>query len=105
MHPYILGASHFAAVRIYSSRPNPPRGGGRIASTVGMIGAGGMMLLGKGKYILGALKLTKFASLGSMLLTVGAYTAFCEYIITITYLKIFPFILQCITHFLLFSYM
>lgn len=34
------------------------------------------MLWGKGKYILGALKLTKFASLGSMLLTVGAYTAF-----------------------------
>jgi hypothetical protein len=43
-----------------------------------MIGAGGMLLLGKGKYLLGALKLTKFASLGSMLLTVGAYTAFCE---------------------------
>jgi len=41
-----------------------------------MIGAGGMLLLGKGKYILGALKLTKFASLGSMLLTVGAYSAF-----------------------------
>lgn len=32
--------------------------------------------MGKGKYILGALKLTKFASLGSMLVTVGAYTAF-----------------------------
>ena len=35
-----------------------------------------IMLWGKDKYILGALKLTKFASLGSMLLTVGAYTAF-----------------------------
>jgi len=35
-----------------------------------------MLILGKGKYLLGALKLTKFASLGSMLLTVGAYTAF-----------------------------
>ena len=34
------------------------------------------MLMGKGKYILGALKLTKFASLGSMLVTVGAYAAF-----------------------------
>ena len=79
MHPYLLGSSttHFAAVRIFSSsqqRP-PPRG---IASSIGMIGAGGMLLLGKGKYIIGALKLTKFASLGSMLLTVGAYTAFCE---------------------------
>jgi len=75
--PNILGASHFAAKRIYSSSqrpPNPPRG--RLASSLGMIGAGGMLLLGKGKYILGALKLTKFASLGSMLLTVGAYTAF-----------------------------
>jgi len=41
-----------------------------------MITAGGALLLGKGKYIFGALKLTKFASLGSMLLTVGAYTAF-----------------------------
>ncbi|KAL7531240.1 hypothetical protein ACHAWF_003683 [Thalassiosira exigua] len=35
-----------------------------------------MLILGKGKYLLGALKLTKFASLGSMLVTVGAYTAF-----------------------------
>lgn len=34
------------------------------------------MLWGKGKYILGALKLTKFASLGSMLVTVGAYSMF-----------------------------
>ena len=77
MHPYLLGTTHFAAVRIFSSsqqRP-PPR---RIASSLGFIGAGGMLLLGKGKYIIGALKLTKFASLGSMLLTVGAYTAFCE---------------------------
>jgi len=75
IHPYLLGASHFAAIRIFSSqRPNPPRS--RLASSLGMIGAGGMLLLGKGKYVLGALKLTKFASLGSMLITVGAYTAF-----------------------------
>ena len=79
VHPQFFGASHFAAVRIYSSSrpPNPPRN--RIVSTLGAIGAGGMLLVGKGKYILGALKLTKFASLGSMLLTVGAYTAFCKY--------------------------
>lgn len=32
--------------------------------------------MGKGKYLLGALKLTKFASLGSMVLTVGTYTMF-----------------------------
>lgn len=41
-----------------------------------MLGGAGLLLWGKGKYILGALKLTKFASLGSMLVTVGAYTAF-----------------------------
>jgi len=72
-----LGSTHFAAIRIYSSSqrpPNAPRN--RITSAVGMLGAGGLMLMGKGKYILGALKLTKFASLGSMLVTVGAYTAF-----------------------------
>ena len=34
----------------------------------------GAVILGKGKYILGALKLTKLAPLGSMLLSVGAYT-------------------------------
>ena len=32
------------------------------------------MLMGKGKYLLGALKLTKFASLGSMVVSVGAYS-------------------------------
>jgi Zn-dependent protease len=34
------------------------------------------MLFGKTKYILAALKLTKFASLGSMVLTVGTYSMF-----------------------------
>lgn len=34
------------------------------------------MLAGKSKYLLGALKLTKLASLGSMVLTVGTYSAF-----------------------------
>lgn len=34
------------------------------------------MLGGKGKYLLGVLKLTKFASLGSMVLTVGTYSVF-----------------------------
>ena len=34
----------------------------------------GAVALSKGKYILGALKLTKFATLGSMLLSVGAYS-------------------------------
>lgn len=75
-HRHHLGSSHFAAIRIYSSQrpPNAPRN--RITSGLGMLGAGGLVLMGKGKYILGALKLTKFASLGSMLVTIGAYTAF-----------------------------
>ena len=76
---------HSDVIRIYYSSQgggpnndnnNTPRN--RLVSSLGMIGAGGMLLLGKGKYLVGALKLTKFASLGSMLLTVGAYTAFCE---------------------------
>ena len=33
-------------------------------------------MAGKGKYLIGALKLTKFASLGSMLITVGTYSMF-----------------------------
>ena len=77
----MLGSSHFASLRVYYSSnqnnnqrpPIPPRN--RLSAGIGMLGAGGL-LIGKGKYILGALKLTKFASLGSMLLTVGAYTAF-----------------------------
>lgn len=40
------------------------------------MGTGLILLAGKGKYLLGALKLTKFASLGSMLLTVGTYSMF-----------------------------
>lgn len=72
-------ATSTTTMRIYSSSsspqpPNTPRN--RLISILGTVGAGGVLLLGKGKYILGALKLTKFASLGSMLLTVGAYTAF-----------------------------
>jgi len=37
-------------------------------------GGSALVLASKGKYILGALKLTKFASLGSMFLSVGAYS-------------------------------
>lgn len=82
-HNHFVAAAAAAAtstttMRIYSSSssqpPNTPRN--RLISILGTVGAGGMLLLGKGKYVLGALKLTKFASLGSMLLTVGAYTAF-----------------------------
>ena len=44
---------------------------------MGMMGTAlgaGAVLLGKGKYILGALKLTKMAPLASMMVSVGAYT-------------------------------
>ncbi|KAL7505291.1 hypothetical protein ACHAXN_002775 [Cyclotella atomus] len=74
--PYILGASHHAVIRIYSSRVPPPNNRNRLRNGLATLGAGGLMLYSNGKYILGALKLTKFASLGSMMLTVGAYTAF-----------------------------
>jgi hypothetical protein len=81
MYPPVHGPINLVAMRVYSSQqpppPNTPRN--RLVSGLGMVGAGGMLLLGKGKYLVGALKLTKFASLGSMLLTVGAYTAFCEF--------------------------
>ena len=53
--------------------PRRPPGGNRLAQGVGILGAAGV-LLGKSKYLIGALKLTKFASLGSMLLTIGTYS-------------------------------
>mmetsp|Transcript_33086 Transcript_33086/g.97615 ORF Transcript_33086/g.97615 Transcript_33086/m.97615 type:complete len:393 (-) Transcript_33086:145-1323(-) len=57
-----------------SRPPQPPRN--RITAGLASIGTAGMLLAGKGKYLLGALKLTKFASLGSMLVTVGTYSMF-----------------------------
>jgi len=41
-----------------------------------VLGTSALVLMGKGKYILGALKLTKFASLGSMVFTIGTYSMF-----------------------------
>jgi len=69
VHMHIGSLSYFS-----SSRP-PGGKGNRWMQGAGLIGAAGMMF-GKTKYILGALKLTKFASLGSMVLTVGTYTMF-----------------------------
>jgi Zn-dependent protease len=60
-----------------SSRPQrPPTGGNKLTRNLGIAGTAALVLIGKGKYILGALKLTKFASLGSMLLSVGTYSMF-----------------------------
>jgi Zn-dependent protease len=63
----------------YSSSPfgGGQRGGGNrwAAGGIGLIGAASV-LLGKSKYLLGALKLTKLASLGSMVFTIGTYSMF-----------------------------
>ena len=56
------------------SGPRPPRN--RFTAGLGALGGGLILLAGKGKYLIGALKLTKFASLGSMLITVGTYSMF-----------------------------
>ena len=71
LHSQMGAISHFSGGVGGGKRP----GGSRIAQGVGLLGAGSM-LLGKTKYLLGALKLTKLASLGSMLVTVGTYSMF-----------------------------
>jgi Zn-dependent protease len=73
-------SSQLGAVTHFSSffgggGKKPPGGGNRLAQSAGLIG-GAAMLFGKTKYILAALKLTKLASLGSMVLTVGTYSMF-----------------------------
>jgi Zn-dependent protease len=69
-----LGAvTHFSS--FFGGGGKRPGGGSRLAQGAGLIGAA-TMLFGKTKYILAALKLTKFASLGSMVLTVGTYSMF-----------------------------
>ncbi|CAB9501038.1 metalloendopeptidase activity [Seminavis robusta] len=69
----LLPFPHHRAVALFSSSGGAPKGGGRAGLFASVLGAGAL-IVGKGKYILGALKLTKFASLGSMFVTVGAYT-------------------------------
>lgn len=74
-HPLSI---HVGSVSYFSSRfPGGGRGNGNqwFRGGVGLVGAGAL-LLGKGKYLLGALKLTKLASLGSMFLTIGTYSMF-----------------------------
>jgi len=72
----VLSNVHIGSLSYFSSGGSPSgRGGNRWMKGAGLLGAAGM-LFGKTKYILGALKLTKFASLGSMILTVGTYSMF-----------------------------
>lgn len=72
--PPSLLHNRLGAIAVFSS--GPPRGGGnRMGMAGGLLGAGAL-LLGKGKYVLGALKLTKLSSLASMAVSVGAYSMF-----------------------------
>lgn len=68
------------ALSTFSSMPpggrRQPSGGSRLASMgVGLLG-GASVLFGKTKYVLAALKLTKFASLASMIISIGTYSMF-----------------------------
>jgi Zn-dependent protease len=71
-------APHVGSLSYFSSNfPGGGRGGGnpwmRGAS---VMGAGALVLATKGKALLGVLKLTKLASLGSMVFTIGTYSMF-----------------------------
>lgn len=70
---------HVGSVSFFSSHfgsgGRRPGGGNRWMQGAGFLGAGAV-LLGKTKYIIGALKLTKLASLGSMVFTIGTYSMF-----------------------------
>mmetsp|Transcript_20329 Transcript_20329/g.47280 ORF Transcript_20329/g.47280 Transcript_20329/m.47280 type:complete len:336 (-) Transcript_20329:33-1040(-) len=84
-HRMALFRSPLGALSQFSSssqppppQPRPPSGGGnnsRMAQGFGLIGAA-TFLFGKTKYLLAALKFTKLASLGSMLVTIGTYSLF-----------------------------
>lgn len=65
-------AVHLAPLSNWSIIPK----GNRLTQSIGVIGTGALLLWGKGKYLLVALKLTKLASLGSMVLTIGTYSMF-----------------------------
>jgi Zn-dependent protease len=56
--------------------PRPPPNKRSLGNIAGMAGTGALVLFGKTKYVLTALKLTKLAPLGSMLFTVGTYSMF-----------------------------
>jgi Zn-dependent protease len=70
---------HLGSVSYFSSYfgggGRRPGGGNRWMQGAGFLSAGALFL-GKTKYIIGALKLTKLASLGSMVFTIGTYSMF-----------------------------
>jgi len=74
---------HAGSIACFSSRnnnndpkPGPPSTKRSLGNAAGMVGTGALVLFGKTKYVLAALKLTKLAPLGSMILTVGTYSMF-----------------------------
>lgn len=85
VHPFLSSfyspaSIHVGSVTYFSSQfpgggRGPPPRGPRWMQGAGLVG-GAAVLLGKTKYVLGALKLTKLASLGSMFLTIGTYSMF-----------------------------
>lgn len=75
-----VSSSSLGAVSTFSSWPGGnrnqrPSTSNRMAQGLGLLGAASV-LFGKTKYVLAALKVTKLASLGSMLVTVGTYSMF-----------------------------
>ena len=79
-HARPLGLLHLGAVSHFSSLGGgggrKPPSGNRIFQSIGIAGSAGLLLLGKGKYILGALKFGKLMTLGSMVITFGSYSMF-----------------------------
>lgn len=81
-HPFQMAylSPNIGSIAYFSGQnnltPRPPPNQRSLGSLVGMAGTGALVLFGKTKYVLAALKLTKLAPLGSMLLTVGTYSMF-----------------------------
>jgi Zn-dependent protease len=69
--------THVTTLRFFSnsSPPRLPAPRNRLAQGAGLVGAASL-LFGKTKYLLAALKVTKLASLGSMVFTIGTYSMF-----------------------------
>ena len=78
-HVNLLQSQQLGAVTHFSSyfgnSNKRPTSNNRMAQGAGLMGAA-FLLFGKTKYLLAALKFTKLASLGSMVLTIGTYSMF-----------------------------
>lgn len=75
-HSQLGAVSYFSSSGDNNQHQHPPpqpSQSSRWAKGAGLLGAASL-LFGKTKYVLAALKVTKFASLGSMVLSIGAYS-------------------------------